>query len=68
MKRIAVCMLLGAAMSVGFVGCAEKTKVQEKKTVSEPGGSTTTTTTTEQSKTGEHKDNANNANPPPANP
>jgi hypothetical protein len=65
MKRIAVCLLLGGAMSVGFVGCAEKAKVQEKKVSTDSGGSTTTTTTVEQSKTGDHKDNAN---PPPANP
>jgi len=63
MKRIAVCLLLGVAVSGGLVGCAEKTKVQETKTVTTPGGSDTKTTTVEESKTGEHKENA-----PPANP
>jgi hypothetical protein len=57
MKRIAVCCLFALGMSVGMVGCAEKTKVQEQKTVSTPGGSTTETTTTEEKKTGDHKEN-----------
>jgi len=65
MKRIAVALLLGSAMSIGFVGCAEKTKVEKKETVQTPGGSDTKTTTTTESKTGDNKDNAAN---PPANP
>jgi hypothetical protein len=62
MKRIAVCILLGSAMTIGLVGCAEKTKVEKKETVSTPGGSDTKTTTTTESKTGDQKEN------PPANP
>lgn len=57
MKRIAICLLLGVAMTAGFVGCAEKAKVQETKKVTTDGGSTTQTTTVEETKTGDHKDN-----------
>ncbi len=55
MKRIAVCCLVVLGMSLGMVGCAEKTKVEEKKTVSTPGGSTTQTTTVEEKKTGDER-------------
>jgi hypothetical protein len=63
MKRIAVCMLLATAMSVGFVGCAEKTVQKDVKQVSTPGGSKTEVTTHVETKTGDQKEN-----PPPANP
>jgi hypothetical protein len=57
MKRIAVCLVFGVALAGGFVGCAEKTKVQETKKVETPTGSTTEKTTTEESKTGDQKAN-----------
>ncbi len=63
MKRIAVYALLGVTMTFGLLGCAEKAKVQETKTVQTEGGTTKKTTTVEETKTGDHKDNA-----PPANP
>ena len=55
MKRILASVLVLSVMSVGLVGCSEKTKVQDKKTVTTPGGSSTTTTTTETKKTGDQK-------------
>jgi hypothetical protein len=55
MKRIAVCCLFALGMSVGMVGCAEKTKVEKKETVTTPGGSDTKTTTVEEKKTGDEK-------------
>jgi len=42
-------------MSLGMVGCAEKTKVQETKTTQTPGGTKTETTTTEEKKTGDER-------------
>ena len=58
MKRILVGILLVTAMSFGFVGCSEKTKVQEQTKVRTEGGTTTETKTDEVKKTGD--------NPPPA--
>jgi hypothetical protein len=55
MKRIAVCCLFVLAMSLGMVGCAEKSKVQETKKVETPSGSKTETTTTEEKKTGDER-------------
>ena len=55
MKRIAVCCLVALGMSLGMVGCAEKTQVKETKTVTTPGGSDTTTKTTEEKKTGDER-------------
>jgi hypothetical protein len=55
MKRIAVCCLFALGMSVGMVGCAEKTKVEKKETVTTPGGSDTKTTTVEEKKTGDER-------------
>ena len=55
MKRIAVCLLLGVAMTAGFVGCAEKSKTVETKRIETPGGSKTETTTTEEKKTGDER-------------
>jgi hypothetical protein len=57
MKRIAVCCLFALGMSVGMVGCAEKSKTVETKKIETPGGSTTEQTTVEEKKTGDHKDN-----------
>ncbi len=65
MKRILIVALTVTGLSIALVGCAEKTKVQETKTTSTPGGTTTETKTDEIKKTGEHKDNEN---PPPTNP
>jgi hypothetical protein len=60
MKRILIGVLFVMGMSIGMVGCAEKTKVQEQKTTSTPGGTTTETKTDEVKKTGDNKDNAPN--------
>ncbi len=55
MKRMAVCLALGVALSTGFVGCAEKSKTVETKKIETPGGSHTETTTTEEKKTGDER-------------
>ena len=62
MKRILVCMLCVLGLSVGLVGCGEKTSVQKTEKVTTPGGTDTKKTTVEETKTGDLKDN------PPANP
>ena len=58
MKRIAVCCLFALGISLGMVGCAEKTTTKETKSVSTPTGSKTETTTTEEKKTGDEKETA----------
>ncbi|HMC10049.1 MAG TPA: hypothetical protein VKH44_02120 [Pirellulaceae bacterium] len=63
MHRIAVCFLVAFGLSLGVVGCAEKTQVKETKTTTTPGGTTTETKVDEVKKTGDNKDAA-----PPANP
>jgi hypothetical protein len=55
MKRILGFALVLSVVSVGLVGCGEKTKVQKKESVSTPSGSTEKTTTTETKKTGDQK-------------
>ena len=58
MKRIAICLLLGVAMTAGFVGCAETTKTVETKRVETPGGTATQQTTVEEKKTGDERTDA----------
>ncbi len=58
MKRILGSMLVLSMLSLGVVGCAEKTEVKKESSVETPSGETSTTTTTETEKSGE--------NPPPA--
>jgi uncharacterized lipoprotein YehR (DUF1307 family) len=55
MKRILASVLVLSVMSVGLVGCGDKSKVEKKTSVSTPSGSSTTTTTTETKKTGDQK-------------
>jgi len=58
MKRfLTTALILSAISPFGLVGCAEKEKVEQKETVTSPGGTTETTTTTEVKSSGE--------NPPP---
>lgn len=68
MKRFAVCLLLGIATTLPILGCAEKTQVQETKSVEGPGGSTTVTKETTVEKTGDHKEGADGAAPEAAKP
>jgi hypothetical protein len=68
MKRLIVCLLLGLATALPIVGCAEKTQVQETKTVETPGGETKVTKETTVEKTGDHKDGDAAAPAAPANP
>ena len=58
MKRILVGVMFVIAMSVGFVGCSEKSSVTKETKVKTPGGETKTTEKTEVTKTGDE--------PPPA--
>ena len=59
MKRILMVVLTVTGLSVGMVGCAEKTKVQETKKVETPSGTATETKTDEIKKTGDQKENPN---------
>ena len=60
MKRILASVLVLSVLSIGLVGCGEKTKVEKKTTVSTPGGTDTKTETSTEKKTGD--------NPPAAPP
>jgi ABC-type Fe3+-citrate transport system substrate-binding protein len=60
MKRILVSVLFVIAMSVGFVGCSDTTKVQQKTSVQTDKGKTEVTKTEEVTKSGEE--------PPPVKP
>jgi hypothetical protein len=53
MKRIVVCVLFALGMTVGMIGCSEKTKVEEKKTTQTPEGKTVETKTEEVTKSGD---------------
>ena len=58
MKRILASVLVLSVMSIGLVGCADKSSKKTETKTSTPSGSTTTTQETTVKKTGE--------NPPPA--
>jgi hypothetical protein len=55
MKRFLASALVLSILSIGVVGCGDKTKVEKKSTVSTPGGSTEKTDTTTVKKTGDQK-------------
>jgi hypothetical protein len=55
MKRILASVFVLSVLSVGIIGCSDKTKVQKKETVSTPGGSAEKTTTQETKTTGDQK-------------
>ena len=55
MKRILASVLVLSVLSIGLVGCGDKTKVQKKESVSTPSGSQEKTTTTETKTTGDQK-------------
>ena len=54
MKRILASVLVLSVLSIGLVGCGDKTKVQKKETVSTPGGTTTKTDESTTKKTGDN--------------
>ena len=56
--RLLLAIFVVAGLSLGLVGCAEKTTTKETKSVSTPTGSKTETTTTEEKKTGDEKETA----------
>ena len=59
MKRLLLGVMGASLISLGLVGCTEKTaSTKEETKVTTPGGTTTVTTETEITKTGD--------NPPPA--
>ena len=53
MKRILASVMVLSVLSIGFVGCGEKAKVEKKTTVETPNGSTEKTETTEVKTTGD---------------
>jgi len=55
MKRILASVLVLSVMSVGLVGCGDKTTKKTETKTSTPTGSEKTTTTTETTKTGDKK-------------
>jgi hypothetical protein len=59
-KRIVVALLISGMLSIGILGCAEKSSTKTETRVKTPGGTTTITIEKEVKKTGE--------NPPPARP
>jgi len=55
MKRfLTTALILSAISPFGLVGCAEKEKVEQKETVTTPGGTTETTKSTEVKSSGEN--------------
>jgi uncharacterized lipoprotein YehR (DUF1307 family) len=58
MKRILASVLVLCVLSIGLVGCGDKTKVKKETTTSTPNGTTTKTDESTTKKTGD--------NPPPA--
>jgi hypothetical protein len=58
MKRMLSLMMVLSLLSLGMVGCAEKSSTKTEKEVTTPEGTTTTTEEKETKTTGE--------NPPPA--
>jgi hypothetical protein len=59
MRRLVASTLMLSFLSIGLIGCAEKSSTTTEKTVTTPQGKTTIKTETEVKKTGD--------NPPPAN-
>lgn len=60
MKRIIASALIVSFMSIGLVGCDDKTSSKQETTIETPGGTTTITTEKEVKKSGD--------NPSPAAP
>ncbi len=58
MKRFLASALIIGVASIGMVGCDEKTKVEEKKTVETPNGKATEIKTDEIKKSGDAKEGA----------
>jgi hypothetical protein len=66
MKRFLASTLIIGVSTFGLVGCEEKSKVEDVKTIKTPGGTDKVTTTVEEKKTGDQKDNAPTAPATPA--
>ena len=60
MKHMIAATLVISVLSIGFVGCSDKTTIKRETEISTPGGTTTITTEQEVKKTGD--------NPPSASP
>jgi hypothetical protein len=60
MKRMIAATMIFGLVTIGLVGCTEKTSTKRETKITTPGGTTTITTEREIEKTGE--------NPPPARP
>jgi hypothetical protein len=57
MYRTLVCLLCLCGLTLGTLGCAEKSKTQQQTKIQTPGGTETKTVTVEDKKTGDLKDN-----------
>jgi hypothetical protein len=67
MKRfLTAALVLGVFSTFGLVGCGEQSKVEEKQTVSTPGGETTTTKTEKVETSGSNPPATTGETPPPA--
>jgi hypothetical protein len=54
MKRILASVLALSVLSIGLVGCGEKSAVKKETKTTTPGGTTTTTQESTEKKTGEN--------------
>lgn len=54
MKRLTVATLIVGVISIGVIGCTEKSSVKQETKIKTPGGTTTITTEKEIKKTGDN--------------
>lgn len=54
MKRLTVATLIVGVISIGLIGCTEKSSVKQETKIKTPGGTTTITTEKEIKKTGDN--------------
>ncbi len=54
MKRVIAATLIASVVSIGMLGCTEKSSVKQETKIKTPGGTTTITTEKEIKKTGDH--------------
>ncbi len=54
MKRVIATTLIASVVSIGMLGCTEKSSVKREVEIKSPGGTTTITTEKEVKKTGDN--------------
>jgi hypothetical protein len=54
MKRVIAATLIASVVSIGMIGCTEKSSVKQETKIKTPGGTTTITTEKEVKKTGDN--------------